>query len=421
MTATDPSATDQQAEPAKAAANRGARLAWLDALRGIGALAVVAEHVLPWFFPQLRPYFFNLGMYGVLVFFLVSGYIIPASLESRGDVRAFWTSRVFRLYPLYLLIIAVALVIGLWIPIREQVPRDLSGVAAHVSMLLDVVHVGGLADPMWTLSYEMVFYLVVTALFVRGAHERSGTYAIGFGIAGVVAGLLLDAPLLGGPWPAVASAGLFLVGLACLLSGRLRRPAAYGLGAMALVLLLFSAYVPWFGAAILAVMFTGTAIYRWERGTGPLWQVGVAAALVALAPVWSIQAGWWWVQPDVWITTLVFAAATFAAGRALRGRAIPRALVWLGLVSYSVYLLHHPLLRLVHHFTGDLRDGPVTMRLAVVVGYLVVLLLGSWATYRLVEAPAQRLGKRLSPRRQTSPAGPSNMSSSSSRSPEGSG
>jgi peptidoglycan/LPS O-acetylase OafA/YrhL len=33
------------------------------------------------------------------VFFLVSGYIVPASLEHKGDVRSIWVNRVFRLYP----------------------------------------------------------------------------------------------------------------------------------------------------------------------------------------------------------------------------------------------------------------------------------------------------------------------------------
>ncbi|MFC7645188.1 acyltransferase family protein [Streptosporangium lutulentum] len=69
------------------------RLAWLDALRGLAAVAVLLEHMLPWLLPALpRQYLFSLGMYGVLVFFLVSGYIIPVSLEARGDVRAFWIS-----------------------------------------------------------------------------------------------------------------------------------------------------------------------------------------------------------------------------------------------------------------------------------------------------------------------------------------
>ncbi|WP_232326622.1 acyltransferase family protein [Microbispora sp. ATCC PTA-5024] len=375
------------------------RLAWLDALRGIGAMAVVAEHMLPWLMPSLRPYWFNLGMYGVLVFFLVSGYIIPVSLEGRGDVRAFWISRLFRLYPLYLLVIAVVLVLAVWVPVRPAVPRHASAVAAHLSMLLDVVHVGGVADPMWTLSYEMVFYLLVTALFVGGVHRRSGMLAIAFGIVAVCAGLVLSAPLLPGHWPAIAACAVFVAGIACLITGRLRTLAAYTLGAMALVLLVFGSFVPWFGAAILAVMFTGTAIQRWERGTGGLTPVVAAALLVAVAPVWSIQAGWWWVQPDVWITTIALAGATFAAGMALRGRRVPGVLTWLGLISYSVYLLHHPLLRYLNVLAGDLGTLPAAAQASVTLGYLAVLLTLSWLTHRYVEAPGQRLGRRITRRR----------------------
>ncbi|GIH75762.1 acyltransferase family protein [Planobispora longispora] len=374
------------------------RLAWLDALRGLGAVAVLLEHALPWFMPQLRPYWFNLGMYGVLVFFLVSGYIIPVSLEGRGDVRAFWISRIFRLYPIYLLVAAAVLVMAVWLPVREHVPRDLASVSAHLTMLLDVVHLGGLADTMWTLSYEMVFYLLVTALFVRGLHLRSGTFAVGFGVVAVGAGLVLAAPVLTGFRPAYVSGAVFAAGMACLLGGRFRTAAACVLGAMAVVLLIFGSFVPWFGAAILAVMFTGTAIRRWEQGTGTLRPVAAAAVLVALAPVWSIQASWWWVQPDVWITTMVLAGATFAAAMALRRRRFPRFLVWLGLISYSVYLLHHPLLRLTHAVLGDARTMGAVAQAGLVAGFVAAVLGLSWLTYRYVELPMQRLGRRLARR-----------------------
>jgi peptidoglycan/LPS O-acetylase OafA/YrhL len=50
----------------------------------------VRDSVYQWFDP---------GQYGVFVSFLVSGYIVPASLERRGSVRGFWVSRAFRLYP----------------------------------------------------------------------------------------------------------------------------------------------------------------------------------------------------------------------------------------------------------------------------------------------------------------------------------
>ncbi|MGC5013744.1 acyltransferase family protein [Streptosporangium sp. DT93] len=380
---------------AGAAPASAARLAWLDALRGLGAVAVMLEHLLPWFMPSLRPYWFNLGMYGVLVFFLVSGYIIPVSLERRGDVRAFWISRVFRLYPIYLLVVAGVLVAAIWMPVREQVPRDLSSVSAHATMLLDVVHRGGLADTMWTLSYEMVFYLVVTALFVGGAHRASGTIAVVFGTVAVVAGLVLTGPLLDGPWPAYVSGPVFLAGLACLIGGRFRRSAAYVLGAMALVLLLFSGFVPWLGAVILAVMFAGTAIRRWEEGAGGLAPVAVTAVLVGVAPIWAPQAGWWWVQPGPWLVTMAMAGATFAGGMALRERRLPRFLVWLGLVSYSVYLLHHPLLRIFHAVVGDVRAAGPAVQLSLSAVFVLAVLGLSLLTYRYVELPMQRLGRRL--------------------------
>ncbi|MEU6738779.1 acyltransferase family protein [Streptosporangium sandarakinum] len=376
----------------------GARLAWLDALRGLAAVAVLLEHLLPWFMPALRPYWFNLGMYGVLVFFLVSGYIIPVSLEGRGDVRAFWIGRGFRLYPVYLLVAAIVLVMAVWLPVREQVPRDLAGVLGHATMLLDVLHMGGLADTMWTLSYEMVFYLLVTALFTGGLHRRSGTLAVGFGVVAVAAGLVFSAPLLKGSWPAYAAGAVFAVGMFCLISGRFRVAAAWVLGVTAVLLTVFSSFVPWLGAAILAVMFTGTAIRRWEQGSGRLWPVAAATVLVALAPVWSPQAGWWWVQPGVWFTTIALAGATFAGAMALRERRLPRSLVRLGLISYSLYLLHHPLLKAVSAVAGDVRAMRPAVQVAVSVATIAAAVVLSLLTYRYVEVPMQRLGRRVARR-----------------------
>ncbi|MFG1679780.1 acyltransferase family protein [Nonomuraea sp. NPDC049269] len=370
------------------------RLAWLDALRGIGALAVVAEHLLPWFLPALRPYWFSLGVYGILVFFLVSGYIIPMSLERHGDVRAFWVSRVFRLYPLYLAVAALVLAAAWWVPVREEVPRDGTAVVGHATMLLDVVGVGGVADTMWTLSYEMVFYLIVTALFVTRQHERSGLFAVLFAAGSVIVGLLLAGAVLDGGWLAYASGAVFFAGLACVISGRFRTQAACVLGLMAVALLVLGGRVPWMGVAVLSVMFAGTAIQRWERGTGGLWPVAATAALVALAPVWAIESGWWWVEPDVWITTIVLAGVTFAGGMALRGRRVPRVLTWLGLISYSLYLVHHPLLKFFVEVSGDLRRSPLPLQLGLAVLAMTLVLLASALAYRFIEKPMQAFGRR---------------------------
>ena len=94
----------------------GARLGWLDALRGLAALAVVFDHLSYYVLQHVRAviyHWFDAGNYGVFVFFIISGYIVPASLERKGSVRTFWVSRVFRLYPLYLLAVGIAVALYL--------------------------------------------------------------------------------------------------------------------------------------------------------------------------------------------------------------------------------------------------------------------------------------------------------------------
>ncbi|MGW0809667.1 acyltransferase family protein [Nonomuraea sp. NPDC002799] len=386
------------AEASLTAQKTPSRLAWLDALRGIGALAVVGEHLTTWAMPWLRPVSFNLGVAGVLVFFLVSGYIIPTSLERHGDVRAFWVGRLFRLYPLYLAVIGLALALSWWIPIRAEVPRDAASVAAHVTMLMDVVGVGGVLNTMWTLSYEMVFYLLVAALFVTGVRDRRGLLPAGFGLLALVAGVTLSGTTLSGGWLAWSSLVVFAAGLACVVSGRARTAGACVLGVMALALVLLGSGVPWFGAAILAVMFTGTALHRWERGAGPLWPVAAAALFVIATPLWAINAGWWWVRPEVWGLTIVLAGATFASAMAWRGRRVPALLTWLGAISYSLYLVHLPILLIVMRVVGEMRWAPLPAQLGIGVAVLGLLLPASWLTYRFIELPMQRLGRRCAAR-----------------------
>ncbi|MBO0839095.1 MAG: acyltransferase, partial [Actinobacteria bacterium] len=159
----------------------GARLAWLDAVRGFAALCVVFDHagyhvllgaraaVYNWFDP---------GQYGVFVFFLVSGYIVPASLERRGSLRGFWISRAFRLYPLYLLAVAAS-VIGAangFGSIKGAQHHPLTSALAWLLMMPDVLaHNLSVPNVTWTLSFEMVFYLVVAGLFSWKLHRQSGT------------------------------------------------------------------------------------------------------------------------------------------------------------------------------------------------------------------------------------------------------
>jgi peptidoglycan/LPS O-acetylase OafA/YrhL len=98
------------------------------------------------------------------------------------------------------------------------------------------------------------------------------------------------------------------------------------------------------------------------------------------------------------LPTLVVVAALFAIGMALRHRRIPRPLAWLGLVSYSVYLLHllvlEPVERLLPTGTHP-STAPGWVQLALAAGLVGLILAASWLTYRLIEVPAQRLGRRV--------------------------
>jgi len=164
-----------------ATARTADRLAWLDALRGFAALCVVFDHGSSLLLTPVRDLLYrglNLGQYGVFVFFLVSGYIVPATLERKGSVRAFWTSRAFRLYPLY----AVALVLAVIGFLTRHgniggAQRDpATSVFSWLLMLPNLLTGPNVPNVTWTLSYEMVFYLLLAALFIWNIHTYSRGY-----------------------------------------------------------------------------------------------------------------------------------------------------------------------------------------------------------------------------------------------------
>jgi peptidoglycan/LPS O-acetylase OafA/YrhL len=173
---------------AKDAAGTGNRLAWLDVLRGLAALCVVFNHFGFFVPPRVQAAVYqwiNPGDYGVFVFFIISGYIVPASLERNGSVRAFWVSRIFRLHPLYLLAIGLGVLLltihfgGL----RGEDPDPETSVFTQLLMMSNVLAGKNLPNVVWSLSYEMIFYLLLTALFMARVHRRSGRYALLFAVA----------------------------------------------------------------------------------------------------------------------------------------------------------------------------------------------------------------------------------------------
>jgi peptidoglycan/LPS O-acetylase OafA/YrhL len=392
------------------------RLAWLDALRGFAALCVVFDHGSTLLLQSVRDFLYqwlNLGQYGVFVFFLVSGYIVPASLERKGSVRSFWISRAFRLYPMYLvaLIISAVAYKTRYGTISGAEHAPLTSVASWVLMLPNVLAGPNVPNVTWTLSYEMVFYLLLAALFSWKIHTRSGSYALGCAIAAFALGGVLPMAVLT-RWSRHAGQGplilnitadvLILAGIALAMTDR-RLPTKIGAtvaAACGLVLVTVNQGYPypWSGFMILALMFTGTLIYRAERGqVRKLTAALITAAVLAL----TIFAGLWHGQhygqqwQFQWVTSIAGAVVTFAIGLAVKNRKIPRAVAWLGLISYSVYLLHPLAFNAYRDVPALHRPHSMGMQILLAAAILAVIIAASTLTYYFVEKPMQRLGRRV--------------------------
>ena len=396
---------------------KGNRLAWLDVLRGLAALCVVFDHLSYYVLQPARWAiygWFDFGDYGVFVFFIISGYIVPASLERKGSVRTFWVSRLFRLYPLYLL--AVGLAVALWLVhlggLRGAGSDPETSVLSQLLMMSNVLAGPNLPNVVWSLSYEMVFYLLLTALFTAKVHRRSSWYALAFAAAAVALGGLLPQAYFshGLSSPRLIALGadlVMLTGLAAavVLRGKPRVLGAALAAAVAVALLACNGswIYPWEALAILAAMFTGTMLYRAEQGRYP-WRraIAVSVAVLGLAVAagewhshaWGLSAYSELIFERRWATSLLLAGLTFGAGLALRNVRWPKVLTWLGLISYSVYLLHPLLIEVYIHLPWLPRHHPFWLQGLLAAAFGVVLVGVSSLTYLAVERPMQNAGRR---------------------------
>jgi peptidoglycan/LPS O-acetylase OafA/YrhL len=354
---------------------------------------------------------FNTSRYGIMVFFLVSGYIIPASLERRGCVRAFWIGRLFRIYPLLLVVVAVLLAVDL---LGLAGLRDFGGqgavtvILAHATMLQELLGTPNVLLVLWTLSYEMCFYLLVVALFTVRLHHRSASVAVVLAVLAVVstvAGAMLPVSALSGlvgTGPLIAFASIAMAVALCCASSSSPVLRVFGGvlgGALALVLVPFNGTVPvWESLVILAVMFLGTAVHRAEHGRSSWHRVAGTAAVVIVCAVGSAYR-----YGDAhhftrrgWITAFLLALLTFAAGWTWRDRRVPRPLTGLGTISYSVYLVHPVLLAVIDGTVGRRSDDHAVLEVA----FFALLLPLCVLTHRYVELPGQACGRRLARSRQ---------------------
>jgi peptidoglycan/LPS O-acetylase OafA/YrhL len=397
------------------------RLGFLDVLRGIAALLVALFHIgnsalgspqFHWVSHSLL----NFGSFGVMLFFVVSGFIIPASLERRGSLVEFWIGRFFRLVPLFWLLSAVVVV--LWKLKILELPgwifnHPLVVLVGNASLMTNFVGAPHLLAPAWTLPYEICFYAFTSVIFVTRVRRSSAAFALLLAAFALFAAdsFLIDSALTpfasgnpanhGNVGRVLLIAAVTAAAAALIARGRKMAVYAAGVGFVAMALFLNRSWPIHQAVIFLTLMFTGTVIHRMYSGQMAKWLGWLTVALVPVAATISFRlyfktwdggfgqiGGAWWTESVAATAALV----VFLIAHAVRNRVTwPSLLQWLGRISYSVYLLHWVVLNSVPAVPAAV-PGAAVLSLVVWLGLTLGL---SQLTYMFVEQPAINYGRKV--------------------------
>lgn len=343
----------------------------IEGLRGLGAILVMVHHYIYHLSPEWaqRLTAWHVLHSGVDLFFVLTGFLFaPLWLgERHSSWRSFARRRFWRLYPMYGLSLALALVLQ-W----STLTQPWRVLLEHLLMLQtlpghDLPDIARLSDVYWTLPVEVSFYLMLGVLMLSGQEGP----APGWG--------------LWSRWCLLALI-LFILG--------------YGLG-----------YQPFDGdwiirqaqLPVLLIEFViGAGVYRWlsrsPQGVGWVW------GPLAFATFGLILAGCWYPatikatpRPFGGFNLLVAASSAallmglLQAQRLQRwpslGAALRPLALRLGAWSYGLYLFHGLVMQAIEQWAGW--HGNLAVFLAVCTSVVLAAIL-----YRYVEAPCRAWGRR---------------------------
>ena len=370
----------------------------IQGMRAFAVLAVVAGHAgLP---------FAHGGYVGVDVFFVISGYLITAQLlkerseSGRTRFASFYARRARRILPASFAVLALTVVAGLaFVPpaLRAGLMKDAIATALYVpNLAFAAQQTDYLANPLpsvfqhyWSLGVEEQFYLVWPALLAGAAALAAWWFRRRRRNAPLAAAAVASrgATVIG-----VVMAGVLVASLAaCIVQTTTDEPWAF--------------FSPWTRAWEFAL---GGLIALVERrpasedpssaGSAPVRSRVPSAAWAVLA--WTGFAGILacivlyssaTVFPGIAVIAPVVAAGAMILGGGRAGALGPvRVLAlapaqFLGAISYSLYLVHWPLLQLVQASVGY--EQPLPLWATTGLALLAVPL--AWLMYRLVENPAR--------------------------------
>lgn len=331
------------------------RLVTIDALRGLAALWVVAHHCAGSFVAPLREehaflyallYPLAMGYVGVNLFLVISGFCIhqklastPADQPLRLRFGEFWARRFRRLYPPYVAMVVagagLTLALTLWqnndysldrlIATWQNVRWDFFSHLLMLHLFFGAFAYGLLNGPLWSLALEEHLYLLYSGVIAM--RNRLG-----------VAGMLGLVALVTLAWRGVC---IFVLGQSPTIVP-LNIPAHDALGLQQAP----SRWLEWcLGAVAVEAIMGRTGLPDWCRSPLAAGILFTAALSTTFTPLG------WWVADPLWglgFFTLVGAVASrethARANGGYRPALITRLFAWFGGFSYSIYLVHAPVL-----------------------------------------------------------------------------
>lgn len=312
------------------------RIANIDILRGIAALSVTLFHLTG--SSNLSESIRETGKYGYLgveVFFVISGYILPYSMKKTNYYPKYFSKiffkRIARIYPPYLVIILITL--GLMYITGIPFP-SVSSMLTHLGYLNGVLGLKWISPIFWTLALEFQFYIVIGLLY-RVFIERSILLSLLTITVILLASFILPDSLL---------------------------PHYFGFFSLGILLFRFqigkvSVLLFWLTNLIL-VLF----IYH---------KNGFYESIISFLTVIFIL-----YFPDI------------------KDSIIKKSLLWFGMISYSLYLIHWEIGRTAIAVTRHipLISDIEIIRLMIGIGASILF---AWLFYYLIEFPSIKLSKRL--------------------------
>jgi len=330
------------------------------------------------------------GWMGVDLFFLLSGYLIGSQLLkvlSRAESLAlgeFYRRRAFRVLPAFLAVLALYF---LWPAFREEagIQPLWQFLTFTVNLLIDYGHNRAFSH-VWSLCVEEHFYLLfpLLAWWLTRRPSRAKFFSAVVGV--VVCGMAIRG-------------AIWLHELAPDVDGFVR-----GFGERFIEDIYYPTYTRLDGLLAGVVLAT----IRWYRPA--LWQrmeanadrlllIGIAVTALAIA-LFGERTGF--ATTVIGYPVLSAGLAMIVAAGASRRGALARVVVpgaeWLAAASYSLYLIHKPVYRLVEQF---LLPGSGARGVAAFAIYAVVALTAGALLHRVVERPFLRLRDASRPRTRT--------------------